>query len=103
MTSFESVGGESSPTLRAPIDVSVGAAYSYAWSLLGRDFVPLLIIGFVAWLVVFVPVAVLNQISNGLGSLYQVLVGAPVAYGGAYAFLKAARGQRPEVSDLWVP
>jgi uncharacterized membrane protein len=103
MTSFESMGGESSPTVRAPIEPSVGAAYSYAWNLLGRDFIPLLIVGFVAWLLVFVVEAILNRLNGGLGSLYQVLVGAPIGYGGAYAFLRAARGQRPEVSDLWVP
>src|SRR5919197_1299509 len=103
MTSFESAGGSVSPVSRAQIEPSVGAAYSYAWSLLGRDFVPLLIVGFVLWLLLLVVEGILNRINGGLGSLYQVLVGGPLSYGGAYAFLRAARGQRPEISDLWVP
>jgi uncharacterized membrane protein len=103
MTSFESTGGSASPIARAPIEPSVGAAYSYAWSLLGRDFVPLLIVGVVAWVVLFVGEAILNQINGGLGGLYQLVVGAPIGYGAAYAFLRAVRGQRPEVSDLFVP
>jgi hypothetical protein len=103
MTTFESAGGSASPVVRAQIEPSVGAAYSYAWSLLGRDFVPLLIVGFVAWLILFVPEAILNQVNGGLGGLYNLLVGAPIAYGGAWAFLRAVRGQRPEVADLFVP
>jgi hypothetical protein len=103
MSSFESAGGSVSPVTRAPIEPSVGAAYSYAWSLLGRDFVPLLIIGFVAWLVLFIPEIILNQVNSGLGGLYNLAVGAPIAYGAAWAFLRAVRGHRPEVADLFVP
>ena len=106
MTSFEPAGAETSSTLAPHIEPSVGSVYSYAWSLLGRDFVPLLIVGLVAWLVGLLPSSLLNRAgggASGLGSLYQILVGAPVLYGAAYAFLRAVRGQRPEVADLFVP
>src|SRR5689334_12234225 len=101
MSTYEPGLGETRP-LSTTIEPAVGAAYSYAWSLLGRDFVPLLIIGVVAWLLLVVVEAVLGQISGALGYAYQFLIGAPISYGGAYAYLRAVRGQRPEIGDLFV-
>ena len=101
MATFEAAGSEPSPTLSPHIEPSVGAAYSYAWSLLFKDFVPLLIIGIVAWAVVGLVSVLLGQINQGLAGLYELAVAAPIAYGAAYCYLRAVRGTRPEVNDLF--
>ena len=46
-TVYEPVASTAPAPLAPRIEPSVGAAYSYAWSLLFKDFVPLLIIGIV--------------------------------------------------------
>jgi uncharacterized membrane protein len=53
--------------------------------------------------VTFVAEAILGRIAGALQGVYQILVAAPLAYGAAYAFLRAARGERPEIGDLFVP
>ena len=101
-TSFEPVTRAPTTAPLAPrIAPSVGAAYSFAWSLLFKDFVPLLIIGIVAWAVLFLVYGLLYQVNQGLAGLYEFAVGAPIAYGAAYCYLRAVRGSRPEVNDLF--
>jgi hypothetical protein len=89
----------------AQIDPTVGGVYSHAWNILKADFWSLLLIGFVAWLLGGVVGAALNRGPGGglLSFLYQYLVGTPIFYGAAYAWLRAARGQQPQLSDLFVP
>jgi len=94
-----------SPAPEVRIEPTVGNAYSHAWNVLKADFWSLLLIGFVAWLLGGAVGAVLNRGPSGglVSTLYQYLIGTPIFYGAAYAWLRAVRGQRPELSDLFVP
>ncbi len=90
------------------IEPTVGGAYSHAWEILKADFWNLLLIGFVAWLLGSVVAAALGGRDpeggrSGLSVLYQYLVGLPIFYGAAYAWLRAVRGLKPTVGDLFVP
>src|SRR5438270_509498 len=88
------------------IEQTVGGAYSHAWNTLKADFWSLLLVGFVAWLLSYAIGGVLGRsegAGGGLSALYQVLVGTPISFGAAYAWLRAVRGQKPQVSDLFVP
>jgi uncharacterized membrane protein len=100
---------------------SINASYGHAWQQLKRYFLPLFLIG----LIVFIISAVAGGLIGGLGALFggsggqdqatgvaiiggiadllfQFLVTVPLAYGSYYAYLKAARDDGPEVSDLFV-
>jgi hypothetical protein len=88
------------------IEPSVGGVYAHAWSILKADFWSLLLIGFVAWLLGAGIGGALSRPEGGQSAasfLYQLLIGTPIAFGAAYAWLRAARGIKPEVSDLFVP
>src|SRR5262249_43527303 len=75
------------------------------WEILKADFWSLLLIGAAAWLLGGAVGAALNRVPNGglLSFLYQYLIGTPIFYGAAYAWVRAVRGQQPELSDLFVP
>ncbi len=75
-------------------------AYGFGWSELKRCWLDLLLIG-VVWLLVSAPSGYLRE--GVLGLAYNALVLGPVGFGGMYAYLRAARGETPEVSDLFVP
>ena len=102
--SFQGAPGGREVALR--IQPTVEGAYSHAWEILKTDFWSLLLIGFIAWLL---GIAIESGLSRGgggtglLGSLYHVLIGGPINYGAAYAWLRAVRGEKPEVGDLFVP
>jgi hypothetical protein len=88
------------------IEPTVGGVYSHGWNILKADFWTLLLIGFVAWLLTFVIGSALGRASGGsqfLSFVYQLLVGSPIGFGAAYAWLRAVRGTRPEVGDLFMP
>lgn len=88
------------------LEPSIGAAYSHAWNILKADFWTLLLIGFVAWLLGGAIGGALGRIGGAGGAIstiYQILVGTPISFGAAYAWLRAVRGQKPEVADLFVP
>jgi hypothetical protein len=88
------------------IEPSVGGAYSHAWDILKADFWSLLLVGFVAWLLVGAIPGLLGRTggpSGGISALYQILVSTPISFGAAYAWLRAVRGIKPQVSDLFVP
>lgn len=77
---------------------SVTDAYGFAWSELKRAFLELFLIG-VVWLLV---AAVSGYLRGRLiGLIYEVLVMGPVSFGGMYAYLRAARGETPDVGDLF--
>jgi uncharacterized membrane protein len=82
---------------RAP---SAFEAYGSAWTELKRRFLELLLVG-VVWLLVTMPSGWFRE--SAVGIVYQVLVLGPLGFGGMYAFLRAARGEIPEVSDLFLP
>ncbi|MEW6269565.1 MAG: hypothetical protein AB1689_09750 [Thermodesulfobacteriota bacterium] len=84
-------------------DVTVPNAiesYGIAWRELQRCFLELLLVG-VVWLLLSAPSGWLQD--SFLGVVYHVLVLGPVSFGGMYAFLRAARGDTPQVGDLFVP
>jgi uncharacterized membrane protein len=76
--------------------------YGFAWSELKLHFVELLLIGIVWMLVLFPAGAFERSGAHLLSSAYHLLVLGPVSFGGMYAYLRAARSERPEVSDLFV-
>lgn len=78
---------------------SATEAYGYAWAELKRCFLELLLLA-VVWALLSAPSGWLGE--SLLGTAYHVLVLAPVGFGGMYAFLRAARGGTPTVSDLFV-
>lgn len=77
---------------------SVTEAYGFAWSELKKKFLELLLIGIV-WLLLSAPSGYFHE--GILGLAYHVFVLGPVGFGGMYAFLRAARGETPDVSDLF--
>ncbi|HEY8514763.1 MAG TPA: hypothetical protein VIS07_04515 [Candidatus Binatia bacterium] len=79
---------------------SATEAYGIAWRELQRRFLELLLVA-VVWVLASAPSAWLQD--NILGVAYHVLVLGPVGFGGMYAFLRAVRGESPEVGDLLVP
>jgi hypothetical protein len=87
------------------IQPTVGGAYAYAWNILKADFWMLLLIGFVAWLLMYLLSAIIQRLPAGgvLSLLFNVLVAGPIFYGAAYAWLRAVRGERPEVDNLFEP
>jgi len=77
---------------------SASDAYRRAWTELKRCFLEMLLIG-VVWIVLSAPSGWLRE--GMLGVAYHVLVLGPIGFGGMYAFLRAARGETPEVGDLF--
>jgi uncharacterized membrane protein len=78
---------------------STTEAYGIAWRELKRCFLELFLLG-VVWAVLSAPSGWFQE--SVLGLAYHVLVLGPVSFGGMYAFLRAARGETPEVGDLFV-
>lgn len=78
---------------------SVTEAYGFGWAELKRAFLELFLIG-VVW--ALLAVAVPGYLKGFLGLAYQVLVAAPITFGGMWAYLRAARGETPDVGDLFV-
>jgi uncharacterized membrane protein len=77
---------------------SVMDAYRAGWEVLKRFALELLAVS-VVWGLLSMPSLYLSE--NLLGLAYHVLVLGPLSFGGAYAFLRAARGARPQVPDLF--
>ena len=81
-------------------EIDVLDAYSHGWQALRRSFVELLTIGII-WVGLSLPIVLLHKLVPPLAALYHALVLAPLAYGGLYAYLRAVRGERPEIADLF--
>lgn len=88
---------------------TVAGSYGHGWRQLWPNFWRLVLIGIVAVVIFYVPAGILGVLGQRvafvglLAGLYDLLVGVPLIYGAAYAVLRAARGQTPEVGDLFVP
>jgi hypothetical protein len=101
---FDATTGEREAGLA--IEPTIGGMYSHAWNVLKADFWTLLLVGFVAWLLGGFISGLLSRPGGApavLSTLYQVFVGTPITFGAAYAWLRAARGTKPEVGNLFVP
>ncbi len=77
---------------------SATEAYGIAWRELKRCALELFLL-VVVWGVLCAPSGWLQD--NVFGLAYNVLVLGPVSFGGMYAFLRTARGEKPEVGDLF--
>ena len=86
----------------------IGACYSNGMSKLSKNFLNLLLITIVVF-IIGIPSWIGTTVSSwadpfGLWGVfeffYSLLVTGPLGYGVMYAYLKAARGERPEVNDL---
>ncbi len=88
---------------------TVGASYGNGWRQLWKHFLELFLIGLIALLIGlpagmgewFGDIAVAGAIFGFFGLVYGVLVSGPVDYGVAFAFLKAARGDKLEIKDMF--
>lgn len=89
---------------------TIGGSFQHAWGVLKRCWPKLLAI-VVLWLVVVFAGAVVqaawerNESASAVGQLiglaYSLFFVGPVEIGALYAFLKAVRGGRPEIDDLF--
>jgi uncharacterized membrane protein len=86
----------------------VGTCYSNGMNKLSKNFLNLLLITIIVF-VIGIPSWIGTTISSWTDPfgfwgvfefLYNVFVVGPLGYGVMYAYLKAARGEKPEVNDL---
>ncbi len=100
-------------TLMATVEkfslTTVGASYGNGWRQLWKHFLELFLIGVIALLIGlpsgiggwFEDIAVAGAIFGFLGLVYGILINGPVDYGVAFANLKAARGDKLEIKDMF--
>lgn len=100
----------------AVFEPGVFSAYGHAWKKLWKYFLELLLIGIISF-AINLPASLISWFSNfvastteafeifGVGSLfvfiYYILITYPVSLGVQYVFLKAARGEKVEVGDMF--
>ncbi len=86
-------------------------SYSIGWKVIWKYFVELLVIGIV-YMVLSGPISVLQWQVDKIawflvpmvmfGIAYGVFVAGPISYGANWVFLKAVRGERIEIRDMFV-
>jgi uncharacterized membrane protein len=95
--------------LASPITLKpgVGSSYNNGWRQLWKFFLELFLIGIIAW-VISLPSGVSGWIQGAAGAfltliviVYSILILAPIDYGVSYAYLKAARGEKLEIKDMF--
>ena len=87
----------------------VGSSYKNGWRQLWKYFLELFLIGLIAFLIGlpsvmggwFGEVVVAGAVFNFFGLVYSILINGPVQYGVAFAYLKAARGDKLEIKDMF--
>ncbi len=86
----------------------VGSAYRNGWRQLWKYFLRLFVIGIIMCIIgiptgmyEWVPGAIAAGILGFLAFIYSILVEGPVQYGVAFASLKAARGDKLEIKDMF--
>jgi hypothetical protein len=94
----------------AELRPEVGSCYANAWRRIRPYLVELLLITIV-YFAVLTPAGALSEAGDEVGRgrsgwdalalIYLVLVVAPIKYGAAYAYMKAARGDALKVSDMF--
>lgn len=87
-----------------------GRSYSIGWKIIWVYFVELLVVSIVVMLLTG-PVSVIQWKENNFdwylvplimfGIAYGVFVAGPINYGGKWVFLKAVRGERIEIRDVF--
>ena len=96
------------PLLEEVPPPTVSGSYAHAWRQLKRFFFPLFVVGLL-YVLIEIPFALIDlalEQQLALRILVQVataaFVSVPLGLGLAYAFLQAARGEAPQVRDLFV-
>lgn len=95
----------------AVLGPTAGSAYGYGWGMMKRFFLDLFLISLIVG-VVWLPLA-MTQGLDGRGTaggailqifafIYLLLLIRPIDYGAAFVFLKAARNEQFEVSDMFL-
>ena len=88
----------------------VGSAYKNGWQqLFWKYFLGLFLIGIIGFIIVSIPSGMNEWVQGAtaagilgfLAFFYNILVNGPVQYGMAFAFLKAARGDKLEIIDMF--
>lgn len=86
------------------------SSYSTGWRVMGTYFMELLVIGII-YSLLSSPMGVMQIRDSGFewymvplilfGMLYGVFVAGPIGYGASWVFLKAVRGERVEIKDMF--
>lgn len=95
----------------AVLSPTAGSAYSYGWKRMKKFFLDLFLISLIVG-VVWLPLAMIQGL-DGRGTaggailqifafIYLLLLIHPIDYGAAFVFLKAARNEQFEVSDMFL-
>ncbi|MCJ7807206.1 MAG: hypothetical protein MUP73_00550 [Dehalococcoidia bacterium] len=86
----------------------VGSAYKNGWRQLWKYFLGLFLIGIIGFIIgiptgmnEWVQGATAAGILGFLAFIYGILIAGPVQYGVAFAYLKAARGDKLETKDMF--
>ena len=97
------------PLLVEPPRPTVSGSYEHGWGQLKRFFLQLFVVGLI-YVLIEIPVSLVDlalEQQTEWRVAYQVVAGlvisTPLGVGLAYAFLRAARGETPEVGDLFRP
>jgi uncharacterized membrane protein len=98
------------PLYVEPPEPTVTGSYAHSWRQLRRHFFALLAVTFF-WMLINVALFAASWLAregqgepaSSLVDLASVLVTAPLSYGLGYAYLRAARGEAPQVGDLFAP
>ena len=91
---------------------TAGSAYGFAWDRMKKFFLDLFLITVIVG-VVYIPLAMINSLDGRgtvggvilsiFGLAYWLLLLDPIDYGSAFVFLKAVRGDKFEVKDIFYP
>jgi len=88
---------------------TVGASYGNGWRQMWKHFLELFLIGIIG-VAIGIPsgmggwgleVAATISALGVLGYIYTILIVNPIDYGISFAYLKAARGDKPEIRDMF--
>ena len=88
---------------------TVEASYGNGWRQMWKHFLELFLIGIVGF-VIGIPsgmggweweVAAAFSVLGIFGYIYTILIANPVDYGISFVYLKAARGEKPEIRDMF--
>jgi len=86
----------------------VGSAYKNGWRQLWKYFIKLFVIGIIGF-IIGIPTG-MNEWVQGAAAVgilsffvfvYSIFINGPVQYGVAFAYLKAARGDKLEIKDMF--
>jgi len=100
------------PNFHLKLQPTVGGAYEHSFDTMKKSFIELLLIIIVSALL-FLPLGIVEATMESSGDVswqaglfnffYGILIGIPLEFGVAWAFLKAVRGEKVEIRDLFAP